>query len=85
MKQVKIEWCENFIRAAFGPKHHAYAGKAEAGIEVNCFWKMAQDAGLWEPGIYGGPMSEALEKLTVVESINTDDGKFLFNVFRLAQ
>lgn len=85
MKQVKVEWCENFIRAAFSPKHHAYAGNADAGIEVNCFWKMAQAAGLWEPGIYGGPMSEALEKLAVVDSVNTDNGEFLYNVFRLAQ
>ena len=85
MKYIKVEWCENFIRAAFGPKHHPFAGKPDAGIECNCFWKMAQRAGLWEPGIYGGPMSQALEKLTVVESIHNDEGTFLYNVFRLAQ
>lgn len=85
MKHVNVEWCENFIRAAFGPKHHAFAGNPDAGIEINCFWKMAQAAGLWEPGIYGGPMSDALEKLTVVESITTDEGKFLYNVFKLAR
>jgi len=85
MKQVKVEWCENFIRAAFGTKHHLFAGKPSAGIEVNCFWKKAQAAGLWELGIYGGPMSQALEKLTVVESIHNEEGDFLYNVFRLAQ
>ena len=85
MKQVKVEWCENFIKAAFGPKHHPFAGKPDAGIEANYFWKMAQKAGLWEPGIYGGPMSQALEKLTTVESILDDDGKFLYNVFKLAK
>lgn len=85
MKYVKVEWCENFILAAFGPKHHAFAGEPDAGIEVNCFWKKAQAAGLWEPGVYGGPMSQALEKLTVVESVHDDEGNFMFNVFRLAQ
>lgn len=85
MKEVKVEWCENFIRAAFGPKHHAFAGSPGAGIEVNCFWKMAEAAGLWEPGIYGGPMSNALENLTVVDSIHNDDGDYLYDVFRLAR
>ena len=85
MKEIKVEWCENFIRAAFGPKHHPFAGKPTAGIEVNCFWKKAQAAGLWEPSIYDGPMSQALEKLTVVESVCNDEGDFLYNIFRLAQ
>ena len=84
MKQVKVEWCEGFIRAAFG-KHHPFAGQPDAGIEVNYFWKLAQAAGLWEPGIYDGPMTKALEKLTIVESVHNDEGDFLFNVFRLAQ
>ena len=44
MKQVKVEWCENFIRARF-TKHHAFPGP-NAGIEVNCFWKMAEASGL---------------------------------------
>lgn len=85
MKTIKVEWCENFIRAAFGPKHHHAAGKPDAGIEINCFFKRAEAAGLWEPGIYNSPMSEALNNLTVVESIHNDEGDFLFNVFRLAQ
>ena len=85
MKEVKVEWCENFIRAAFGPKHHAFAGRPNAGIEVNCFWKMAEAAGLLEPGIYGGPISKAIENLTVVESIRNDDGDYLYDVFRLAR
>ena len=85
MKEIKVEWCENFIRAAFGPKHHPFSGKQDAGIEVNFFWKMAQAAGLWEPEIYNGPMTKALEKLTVVKSVQDDKGNFLYNVFRLAQ
>ena len=84
MKEVKVEWCENFIRAAFG-KHHPFAGKPEAGIEVGLFWKKAEEAGLWEPGIYNGPMSKALEKLTVVVSVHNENGEWLYNAFRLAQ
>lgn len=53
--------------------------------EVNCFWKMAEKSGLWERGTYGSPMIEALVNLTVVDSVNDDEGNFLFNVFRLAQ
>ena len=83
MKQVKVEWCENFIRAQF-TKHHAFPGP-NAGIEVNCFWKMAEKSGLWERGTYGSPMTEALVNLTVVDSVHDDEGNFLFNVFRLAQ
>lgn len=83
MKQVKIEWCENFIRAQF-TKHHAFPG-SNAGIEVNCFWKMAEKSGLWERGAYGSPMIEALANLTVVDSVHDDEGNVLFNVFRLAQ
>lgn len=85
MKKIKVEWCENFILAAFGPRHHAFAGKPTAGIEVNLFWKMAEAAGLWEPGVYGGPMSEALGNLTVVDSVTDANGEFLYNVFRLYQ
>ena len=82
MKNVKIEWCENFIKAAFG-KHHAFSGRPDAGIEINYFWKMAHAAGLWEPGIYDGPMTRALEKLVTVETIHGDNGEAIYNVFRL--
>ena len=44
-KNVKVEWCENFIRAWFAK--HAFLGP-NAGIEVNCFWKQAEASGLWE-------------------------------------
>lgn len=84
MEQIKVEWCENFIKAAFG-KHHPFAGQADAGIECSCFWNMAERAGLWKPGIYNGPMSKALEKLCVIESVQGVAGEFLYNVFRLAQ
>lgn len=82
MKQVKVEWCENFIRAQF-MKHHAFPGP-NAGIEVNCFWKLAEASGLWERGTYGTPMSEALAKITKVETVHDDEGNFLYNIFKLA-
>ena len=75
-KEIKVEWCENFIRARFT--------KYRAGIEVNCFWKMAEAAGLWERGTYGSPMSKALGNLTEVEIVRDGEGNFLFNAFKLA-
>lgn len=82
MKEVKVEWCENFIKAQF-TKHHPFPGP-NAGIEVNCFWKSAHAAGLWKPGIYGGPMSVALSNLTKAESILDDNGNYCYTVFKLA-
>lgn len=82
MKNVKVEWCENFIKARF-TKHHAFPDP-NAGIEVGCFWKMAEASGLWERGSYGSPMSEALSNLTKVESVLDDNGNFCYAVFRLA-
>lgn len=81
MKEIKVEWCENFIRACF-TKHHAFPGP-DAGIEVNCFWDMAEKAGLWVRGTYGTPMSQALENLTTVETVRCND-EFCYNVFKLA-
>ncbi len=81
---VRIERCERFIRAAFG-KHHPFAGRPDAGIEVGLFWRMAEKAGLWAPGIYGGPMSQALERLTTVRSVRGADGRYAYSVFRLRE
>lgn len=80
-KEIKVEWCENFIKARF-TKHHAFPGP-NAGIEVNCFWKMAEASGLWERGTYGTPMSKALGNLITVEIVCDDDGNRLFDVFKL--
>lgn len=82
MKDIKVEWCENFIRARF-TKHHPFPGP-NAGIEVSCFWKMAEASGLWERGTYGSPMSEALGNLTKAESILDDNGNYCYTVFKLA-
>ena len=84
MKEIKVEWCENFIRAAFG-KHHPFAGKPDAGIERNCFFKKAEAAGLWVPGVYGQPMCDALANLCEADAVHNDDGDFLYYVFRLAR
>lgn len=74
-KEIKIEWCENWIKRLF---------EKYVGIEVNLFWNMAEASGLWERGTYGSPMSQALEKLVKLETVRNDDGEFLFNAFRLA-
>ena len=80
-KTIKVEWCENFIKARF-TKHHAFPGP-NAGIEVNCFWKMAEASGLWERGTYGTPTSKALGNITTVETVRDENGKRLFDVFKL--
>ena len=78
MNAIKVEWCENFIKSVF-----AKIPFENGGIEVSCFWKKAEKSGLWVCGTYGTPMSQALEKLTEVETVWDDDGNFLYNVFRL--
>lgn len=80
-KTIKVEWCENFIKTRF-TKHHAFPGP-NAGIEVNCFWKMAEASGLWERGTYGTPMSKALGNITTVETVRDKNGKRLFDAFKL--
>lgn len=78
-KEIKIEWCENWIKRKFERLTFE-----NGGIEVNLFWKMAEASGLWERGTYGSPMSQALEKLTKVETVRNANGEFLYHVFRLA-
>lgn len=50
MKEIKVEWCKNWIKHTF-QKHPFENG----GIEVNCFWGMAEKSGLWVRGTYGSP------------------------------
>lgn len=76
MKEIKIEWCMNFIKKTFEKK------KCK-GIEVGLFWKMAEKSGLWERGTYGTPMSDALECLTRIEYLHDGKGNYVFSVFRL--
>lgn len=78
MMDVKVEWCEDFIRAVFR-KHVPDGG----GIYTGCFWDMAEKSGLWEYGTYETPMSEALEKLTTVEVAKDVNGNFAYHFFKL--
>lgn len=79
MKEIRVEWCKNFIKSFF-EKHDIFDG----GVEAGCFWDAAERSGLWVRGTYGTPMSQALAELTVVESVHDADGNFLYHVFRLA-
>lgn len=77
MKEIKVEWCKNWIIAKF-EKHPFPNG----GFEVNCFWDMAEKAGLWIRGAYGSPMSIALSELTNVETVKDSDGNYMYTVFK---
>ena len=81
MKNIKVEWCENFIRAAF-TKHMPPQLKSP-GIEADYFWTLAERAGLWVRGTYGSPMSIALDNLCDEENIHNEDGTYLFSAFVL--
>jgi len=76
MKEIKVEWCKNFIKAIFKKKECR-------GIEIGCFWDMAEKSGLWKRRVCGTPMSEALAELTTAEAVNDADGNFVYHVFRL--
>lgn len=79
MKNIKVEWCKNWITHTFQKLPFE-----NGGIECNCFWSLAEKAGLWIRGTYGSPMSTALEESTKVETIQDENGNFLYNVFKLA-
>ena len=55
MRKIKVEWCENFIKKTFA-KYFA------TGIEVGCFWNMAEKSRLWERGTYGSRPFQVLCK-----------------------
>ena len=78
MKNVKVKWCENFIKKVF-----ERIPFENGGIEINCFWNKAEKSGLWERGTYGTPMSQALEKMVNVETVSDENGNYLYTVFRL--
>lgn len=79
MREIKVEWCKNWIKHTFQKLPYE-----NGGIEVNCFWDMAEKAGLWIRGTYGSPMSIALGELMKVEIIQDENRNFLYNVFKLA-
>lgn len=78
MKEIKVEWCENWIKAQF--KKIPFEN---SGIYTGLFWDKAEKSGLWVRGTYGSPMSEALSKLTTVETVHDSEGNFLYHVFKL--
>lgn len=78
VKEIKIEWCENFIRAQF-KKHQC------KGIERNCMFDMAARAGLYEKGIYGSPFSQALANTVDCEAVQDVNGNFAYHCFRLKE
>ena len=78
MREIKVEWCENFIKKTF-----AKLPKSVTGIEVGCFWNMAEKSGLWTRGTYGSPMSEALQRLVHIKEVRGESGELLFNAFEL--
>lgn len=71
-KEIKVEWCENFIKSVFEKIPFE-----NGGIEINLFWDKAEKSGLWVRGTYGSPMSKALKKLVKVEILSD------YTVFRL--
>ena len=79
MKEIKVEWCKNWIKHTFNK-----LPCENGGIEVGCFWNMAEKSGLWVRGTYGSPMSHALSELTNVENVHDGRGNYLYSVFRLA-
>ena len=78
MKKIKVECCENFIKKTF-----AKLPEFVDGIEIGCFWKMAEKSGLWVRGTYGSPMSQALENLTTVKEVRNDNNETLYYAFTL--
>ena len=77
MKEIKIEWCKNFIIKTFKKLPEGITG-----IETNCFFEIAEKSGLYVKGTYGTPISHALSELTFVDTI-TADGEYCYSVFRL--
>ena len=76
--EMYVELCEDFIKEFF--KEHS---TKNGGIEINCFWNEAEKSGLWFRGTFGTAMSKALEELAFVDTVNDENGKFLYNVFKL--
>jgi len=76
-EKIKIEWCENFIKATFA--------KFPEGVGIyDClFWDLAAKSGLYEKNTYGSPMSAALEKLVKIDTVTVNDDGDAITVFRL--
>lgn len=55
------------------------------GIERECMFNMAAEAGCYTPGTYGSDFSRALSELCDVESVLNESGDWIYNVFRLKE
>ena len=77
MKEIKVEWCKNWIKKQF-----ERLPKGITGIERNLFFKKAENAGLYINDTYGSPMSQALTDLTKAITI-MNNGEFSYNAIRL--
>ena len=78
MKNIKVEWCKNFIKSVF--KKIPFEN---GGIEMNLFWNKAEKSGLWIRGTYGSPMSEALSEMTKIEVKSDGNGNYLYTLCSL--
>lgn len=76
MKNIKIEWCENFIRAYF-KKHNC------KGVYTKLMFEEAEKAGLYVKGTYGSPFSEALSRITKVVDNYDINGNYAYSSFEL--
>lgn len=77
-REMYVELCKDFIKDFFA--EHC---KENGGVETNCFWNAAEECGLWIRKTYGTAMSEALEALTTVETVNGENGEYIYTVFKL--
>lgn len=79
MKQIKVEWCENWIKALFA----RIATHGGNGIYTEHFWDLAVEAGLYERNTYDTPMSQALTNLCCVMDVVDEKGYTKYSVFKL--
>ena len=79
MKLIKVEWCENWIKALFARLARSNAN----GIYTEHFWDLAVKAGLYERNTYNTPMSQALTNLCCVMDVVDDKGCAKYSVFKL--
>lgn len=63
MKEIKAEWCKNWIKKQF-----ERLPKGITGIETNLMFDRAEKAGLYVKGTYGTAFSDSLYDLTDVRS-----------------
>lgn len=77
MKEIKVEWCEDFIRAFF-KKHNCKS------VYTKVMFDAAERAGLYTKGTYGSSFSKAVQSVTDVECVRCN-GEFAYHVFRLKE